>query len=148
MLQHTIMRSLSRVLSSSVYLALVMGFALQAASLPSSDHLNKVNERLDRLKARISITASEEPYWQEYRQSVLDNVTDNESLLHAENSQPSFTAPQYFVARMERVDRLDHHLHIISERFNTLYHHLTASQQAILDGYFEARRRTFNHSLK
>ncbi len=142
MAQQKITRSISILLSAVVYTGLVMVLALQAASLSSNNnHVQRVSERLDHFKNVLVISPSEEPYWQAYRQSVLDNVTSNEALLRSENAQSTYSAPEYFAARLKRLDSLDRNMHHITEKFNALYMHLDSQQKRISDKYFEERRR-------
>ncbi|HQT82258.1 MAG: hypothetical protein B7Z60_03750 [Ferrovum sp. 37-45-19] len=146
MKQLKILGLISKLLCVGLVAALFATVMTQATSLPVSTHYQRVSDRLDVLKNKLAITQDEETYWQGYRQSILDNVKSNEILLKQENQQDIYTAPQYFAARLQRINNLSHHLNLITERFNELYSHLTSEQKAVADQYFETRRRSFQNN--
>lgn len=142
--QHNTVSTVARFIVLTALMGLIV-IAQGAPAMPNA-HYQKVSERLDELKSQIAITSDEEPLWQSYRQSVLENVATNDNSLIDENKQDKYTAPEYFAARLKRIDDLSHHLHLITERFNALYTHLTSEQKSIADRYFENRRQTLRTS--
>jgi protein CpxP len=114
--------------------------AAAAPAAPSNDPVQqRVEARIKQLHSQLHITATEEPQWQQFAQTMRDNAREiDEAAMQRSQQYPTMTAVQNLQSYETLAESHVQHLQKLIPAFQTLYDAMSAEQKKTADDVFRA----------